>query len=1004
MRSPLPRLLVRAVLIALMMATGVVLAQDVDPVLRFHTIRTDHFAIHFHDSAAPLARSLAGIAEETWRRFDARPGEPPPPLTHVVLVDQSESANGFATTLPRNTVVLYAVTPPPASLLNPDDWLRTLFVHEYTHIVHLDRAEGWARAARLVFGRAPWTFPNLMLPLWQIEGLATFEESLPRGATLPGRQHSGDFAALTLEAARRGTFETIDRVGGGLTDWPGGLAPYAYGLDFHVWLADRYGAESFQRLSDATAGSLPWLGTRAFSRIYGRSLGELWSAFAADVTTRHATPSDSATPPAIRQLTRHGFQMAGPRYLPRACGDCPREVAYALRTPDDRPGLHVVDTATLATRRLTTRFLGSTLAVGGDGAIYFDQQERIRNTGLYSDIYRLDRDSRRVRRLTRDARLIDPDLSPDGRSLAAIQATAPGQRALVVIDLASDGSRTGDVSITTLISEPQTQFNAPRWSPDGSRIVVGRQRSTGTPEMVIVDVAARRVAPLAPGSGLRWATPTWRPDGRAIVAAGARDDGAFNLFEVELASGDLRQLTHHHGGATWPDIAADGTSIVYVGYSATGFDLYEMPYPTSAPVVELDSVRAATGASRAPGEAVPAFDEATNAAKTTDAGAREADPAVGAGLAPALIDSPPYRPWATLLPTSWTPILTTSREQIRGGAIVGGRDVLGYHAWQVSAAWPLVNRVEMADAGTSPDWTAWYVYGRRRPQLWTTVSRHTSFYPAETNVSALAFPATLVERTAEVGVQLPLRRLRFSHTVQASVAWAVDTSTRMNVSRDRNRSGLRAAWRYASAQVPGYAISPERGLTLGVAAELVRPELGASGRAGTVTADARAYLPGLARHHVLAVRAVRGHTWGDSVVGRLFVLGGGDASPGAGTLGSEVARLLRGFPSNTFAGRQVATINVDYRFPIARPQRGPGAWPIFLHSLHGAIVADAGHVWSDAFNRHDIKTSLGAELSANVVLGYGLPLTLTAGAASGRDGAGSVSSRTTVYARLGYAF
>lgn len=973
MRSRLAQLLVRAVVILVTMAAWPARAQEVDPIYRFQTIRTEHFAIHFHQGTAALATALAGIAEETWRRFDERPGVPPPALTHVVLVDQSESANGVATTLPRNTVVLYTVRPPAASLLNPDDWLRTLFVHEYTHIVHLDRAEGWARVARRVFGRAPWTFPNLMLPLWQIEGLAAFEESRPRGSIRPGRLHAGDFRAITLEAARIGALEPLDRVGGGLTDWPGGLAPYAYGLSFHAWLAERYGAESFQRLSDATARSVPWLGTRAFASVYGRSLGELWSDYTTAVGVASRVSGTSVA--TSRQLTRHGFQVSGPRYLPRACGDCPREVAYSVRTPDDRPGLYVVDTATLDTRRLATRYLGSTVAPSPDGAIYFDQHERLRNSGLYSDLYRIDRDTRRVTRLTHEARLIDPDLSPDGRTLVAVRASTPGQRDLVLVDVTRDSRGWDDAGIATIVSEPETQFDTPRWSPDGRRVVVGRQRPSGLPEIVIVDMVTKQIEVVAPLSGMRWATPTWRPDARAVVAAAARGDEPFNLYEVQIASGAVRQLTRHHGGATWPDVSSDGTSIVYVGYSAEGFDLHEMPYPSPAATVR----------------------QPTEATAAAPADSSDAHPVPD-------LPSSPYRPSATLSPTSWTPVVTLSREQVRGGAIVWGRDVLGYHAWQAAAAWPLLNRIDTGDAGTSPDWSASYVYGRWRPQLWTGVSRQTSFYPAETDASGLAVPSTLVERTAEIGVRLPLRRVRFSQSVQVSIVRAVDTFTRMDTVRQRNRSGARVAWRHSSAQLPGYAISPERGLTLGAAAEFVRPAFGASGRAGTITADVRAYLPGLAHHHVLAIRGARAITWGETTVGRLFVLGGGDASPGAGTLSSDAARLLRGFAANTFAGRQVAAINVDYRFPIARPQRGLGAWALFLHSLHGAVVADAGHVWSDAFDRRAIKTSIGAELSANVVIGYGLPLTLTAGAARGHDGAGIVSSGTTVYARLGYAF
>jgi hypothetical protein len=63
--------------------------------------------------------------------------------------------------------------------LKTDDWLRLAFTHEFTHILHLDRSEGWARAVRSIFGRTPLAFPNVFLPIWQIEGLAVYEESAP---------------------------------------------------------------------------------------------------------------------------------------------------------------------------------------------------------------------------------------------------------------------------------------------------------------------------------------------------------------------------------------------------------------------------------------------------------------------------------------------------------------------------------------------------------------------------------------------------------------------------------------------------------------------------------------------------------------------------------------------------------------------------------------------------------------------------------------------------------
>src|SRR5204862_1070502 len=168
-----------------------------------------------------------------------------------------------------------------------EDWLRLVFTHEFTHVVHLDRSEGWARAVRHVLGRAPFAFPNLYLPTWQIEGLATYEESIITGE---GRLHAGDFLAIVGEGAARKRFEKLDRVNGGLTDWPGGAAVYAYGVGFHAYLADRFGAQTLTALADRTARSLPCTCTRAFNAVYGRPLGTLWRGYEAPASAETSRP------------------------------------------------------------------------------------------------------------------------------------------------------------------------------------------------------------------------------------------------------------------------------------------------------------------------------------------------------------------------------------------------------------------------------------------------------------------------------------------------------------------------------------------------------------------------------------------------------------------------------------------------------------------------------------------------------------------------------------------
>ena len=445
-----------------------------DPALRFRALPTEHFVIYFHQGEDTLARRLAAIAEETWRALHVPLGTEPPRRTHVVLVDQTERANGWATPVPYDTIMVTATWPPGFEFIgDTDDWLRMVFTHEFTHIVHLDRSESWARVIRDIFGRMEIAFPNLFLPQWHIEGLATYEESVITGY---GRLHAGDFGAIVGEAALARRLEPLDRVNGGLTDWPNGDGAYAYGLGFHQYLADRFGAETLAKLADATARRVPFTASRVFTRIYGQSLGSLWRDYEASLVDARGDPGsfDSGLIQA-RQLTHHHYIVNGPRFDRPSCATCQPDVVYAVVTPDGFPSLNRVALDGTPPREITRRFLGSTTAIGS-GRLYFDQQEVRRNTGLYSDLYAWSRDTGRVQQITSNARVLDPDLSPDGSTLACVQEHR-GQRDLVLIPLTSRAvgrPALQEIQIETLMSEPDTQFNTPRWSPDGRLLALER--------------------------------------------------------------------------------------------------------------------------------------------------------------------------------------------------------------------------------------------------------------------------------------------------------------------------------------------------------------------------------------------------------------------------------------------------------------------------------------------------------------------------------------------------
>ena len=114
---------------------------------------------------------------------------------------------------------------------------------------------------------------------------------------------------------------------------------------------------------------------------------------------------------------------------------------------------------------------------------------------------------------------------------------------------------------------------------------------------------------------------------------------------------------------------------------------------------------------------------------------------------------------------------------------------------------------------------------------------------------------------------------------------------------------------------------------------------------------------------------------------RVFSAAGSGPSAPVFDFGRDTIGLLRGFDAEDVVGTARPSSTLDLRFPILRVQRGAGTWPFFVRSIHGAVFVDAGNAWDSSFRAADIRRSLGGELSIDVVMLYGLPLTIAGGAA-----------------------
>jgi Tol biopolymer transport system component len=139
------------------------------------------------------------------------------------------------------------------------------------------------------------------------------------------------------------------------------------------------------------------------------------------------------------------------------------------------------------------------------------------------------------------------------------QGPDAGPPGLVRTDSAGDNVL---LRITRVVDDKARNFHA-RPSPDGTRIAFDSDRD-GERGVYVANADGTDVRRVT-GEGFA-AIPSWSPDGKSLAVVRAEPDGptVWNLWLVDLATGDMRRLTSHRSGQPWGGSwFPDGKRLVY---------------------------------------------------------------------------------------------------------------------------------------------------------------------------------------------------------------------------------------------------------------------------------------------------------------------------------------------------------------------------------------------------------------------------------------------------------
>lgn len=912
-----------------------------DSKLDWQTLETKHFYIHFHQGLSALAQTVTHMSPSVYQEITHFFNWQPRQKTHVILVDRIDIANGAASHLPNNVMVLHATPPNDISGLEDfDNWLAIVFRHEFTHIVHLDKAQGLPLFLRSGLGRLPLLFPNTFEPPWIIEGIATFIET--NSTTGIGRGQSNYFRGLMRNEVRHG-IKSLRAVNQPMLSWPSGTTRYLYGVYFFQFLRDTYSTHKIKQFIDEYSHfPIPFFLNTNSRHVFSKDFYELWQAFHIYLKNQFDPEIQEIHKQGIRagkKITDSGFNSGFSR------SDAEGNSYFITTDRIHQTSLKKYSPAQQSQTMISEVF-GQYFDLHKHSGIIFSQYDIEQSVNRFANLYHIDTHSGQTTQLSHTGRYIQASWGPQGNNIAAIQ-NASGKHALVLLE------KNGERQETLWQGDANTIIGSIDWSPKAAIIIASVWRPTLGWNLEIFDLSSKRWSPLTQNRFIE-GQPQFSSDGDSIVFT-ADYNGRYNIYRYFFSEQRTFQLTNVMGGAFYPSLSPQNT-LYYADLDQTGFNLYEM--------AAIEQV---------------AVDIPTTTPPTSPPTNNEPPPQTNT------ISLAPYLALNHIMPTYWFPTYRSDNSKSLWGMVTSGADPLARHSYELAIAYDSDNRLFESEAR--------YMYDALRPTIFF------SFERINTPTPFIFDRNTVVVRTDRLSVNSIFRFNEKNHQkglflgAQHERAYLVSPNELSGeASSEKNTVGVGGFAQNTSLKI--LTVAPANGLRINTTIEQSRRS--ASNTTGTtITTRLQAFSPIIGKNNVLSGQVILGHGTQHATPFQL----GGNASSLLTPLSFAIGKRsfpLHGYPVNAFIGRNIDYAAVAWHLPLARLETGIMAPPIGITKLNGKLYAEAGRAWDDSNTGKDWSRSLGFEIIGNITLGYRFPIIINLGIAAGLDQLGEKTSYLSV--------
>jgi len=539
--------------------------------VKWHQINTDRFQLIFCEGFDSSALHVATVLDCIYEK-GAKSMKSEPKKISIILQSQFTNANGFVSLAPWRSE--FFGTPPQDN--DALDWLDLLAVHEYRHVLQLEKLnQGFSKIAYFLFGEAGTAaIFGLTTPFWFIEGDATLNETT---LTHAGRGRRADFEMLYRTfLLERGGYSYDKATFGSLKDYVPTIYPVGYFMN--TYLRRRHGVDIASNIYDRVAKRAyqPFAFSRALKKETGLNTVKTYQAMKEELNVlwkeKERTVSDhytiTSTPTKVPTSYNNLIATEGGLIASKSgFGLIDRFVQITDESKEQKlfvPGLY--DNYNLSANE---NFLVWSEHVPDPRWYYRD----------YSVVMRYDYRTKKKKQLTHKTKLFAPSISRDGARICAVEVTPQYQCTLLILDSLG--------SVTKRFENKSNAFyKTPRWNEDGTTIVAVKLNPDGY-SLVTIDVASgvERIV-LSP-----WRSIVSQPvfyNGHVYFHAGLH--GKDNIYAIDLESKAVFQLTQAKNGAFSPALK-DG-KLYFSNYTSEGYKIAVAPLDKSKwiPLDEIEDV------------------------------------------------------------------------------------------------------------------------------------------------------------------------------------------------------------------------------------------------------------------------------------------------------------------------------------------------------------------------------------------------------------------------------